>query len=190
MNAPLGKNLGRTPGGKRRLTPPNLKKPHPSSRLYQLGEEKAQRIEEWGKTNTLHSLRLRILKEFGFTVAISALSRWLAKRRVTSPVEQAKQIADIAREVLRNDPDLSDKEESVNQVAQAIFEAQAMAAGDMESYLALKKARQKDAEIAITNRRIELLEAAAAKAAAAEALSKSPLGDAEYAEKMRAIFAK
>jgi len=86
-------------------------------------------------------------------------------------------------------PEMAGKAEQLSRIGQVGFEIMAMRTQDLEGYATLKKLRLKEVDQEQVNRRITLLEKAAAQADKAKAITgNDQLSDAEKAAQMRSLF--
>jgi len=95
--------------------------------------------EEGGEKLTLEAIAVEIPLRWGFTVSLSTLSEfysWLRlKRRMDSAAERAQQ----ARLELAKDPSITP--EDLERVAQTVFTAESIEAGNIKGYVSLAKLR-------------------------------------------------
>jgi hypothetical protein len=86
-------------------------------------------------------------------------------------------------------PDMAGKAAQLSQIGQVGFEMLAMQSNDLEGYATLKKLRLKEHQQSLTERRVALLEKAAAQAEEAKAVTdNAELSDAEKLARYKAIF--
>ena len=174
------------------------RKSKPEHWLYNLPEDRAADIAEHARTNKLVDT-VAWLRADGHKTSRSALSRWLHWWRSRQVFTQAESSANDFKEWLATEfPELPEAE--LDKRASLMFQAEAMKAGDPETYLAFSTARHKavmdvakleQRERALTlNREKFELEAAekmlsAALRAKADEINSSGLSQAEKIAAMR-----
>ena len=175
-----------------------MRKPRSDSKLKNLPEETQERIADWCKGDGLEAALQRCKIELGFTSSVSALSGWYRWWEARLQLHTAADLADDVKQLLKDCPDLS--ESQLANATQFVFERQALESRDSKLHVALAKVRQgsatlalkekqlaqKDKEIEIKLRRLELLEAK-------EAQAKTVLGDgslsmSEREARMKQLF--
>ncbi len=118
--------------------------------------------------------------------ALSAFFRWYPTSR---RLEVAKSTADEVAATLRALGDVRLDDDQVARAAQAVFEAQALKAGDAETYIGLAKLRLAREAGERDARRIALLEKKAAQADEAEkAIKDDTLTPEQRAARIKEIF--
>jgi len=143
--------------------------------------------EEGGEKMTLEAIAVEVPLRFGFTCSLSSLSefyKWLRmKRRMDSAAERAEQ----ARLELAKDPSITP--EDIERVAQTVFTAETLEAGNVKGYVALAKLRLQSRALDHDARRLAVLEAKAAKADEATGVANNgKLTEAEKAAELKRIF--
>lgn len=113
---------------------------------------------------TLEAVAADVLSRLGFHIAISSLSEWRSwyalRRRMDAASARANQ---TAIELARNS-DLTP--EDIERVAQTVFTAETLEAGNVKGYVALAKLRLASRALDMDARRLSILEAKAAEAKA------------------------
>ena len=118
--------------------------------------------------------------------ALSEFFRWYPLSR---RIETAKDTADQVAKVLRSLGDVTLDDDKIQKAAQAMFEAQAMKAGDTDAFVQLAKIRLARDQGKREERRIALLEKKAAQAdEAAGVLKDKTLTEAERQARLREVF--
>lgn len=98
------------------------------------------------KAYTLEDLGGHIHDEHNISVGLATLSEWRAWYSLKRRMEAAAERADQARLELAKDPDITPQD--IERVAQTVFTAETLQAGDVEAYVKLAKlnlARNKQA---------------------------------------------
>lgn len=104
---------------------------------------------------TIAQVKSALAKE-GLQTSVSALSHFFHWYPIARRLEQSAAFADQLRNEISRLPELQGKAAEVEKLAQIAFEARAVQEQDADLYLALKKRRQKDAEIALNESRHSL----------------------------------
>jgi len=86
---------------------------------------------------TLEDLGGEVFDKHGISVAVSTLSEWRAWYSLKRRMEAAAERADQARLELAKDPNITPAD--IERVAQTVFTAESLQAGDVESYVRLAK---------------------------------------------------
>jgi hypothetical protein len=174
------------------------RKPRADSVLATLPEERQDAIAELCRTKTLDEV-VQELKADGVRTSRSRLSVWLSSWSLKQAFRHAENSTDEFQKFLEQKwPQLDPAE--LDHRASLFFQAEAMKAGDPETYLAFASARQKakmdaakleqkERSLQLDERKLRLLEKRAAQAEAAEKV----VGDAQLTpeqkqQKMRQIF--
>lgn len=122
-----------------------------------------------------------LAKEHGVQSSPAALTAFVQWYPLTRRLEQAADFADHLKEQLANLPEWQGRAAELEKLAQVAFETQAVRDQDPELYVALKKRRQKDAELALAESKHSLAlkqyeeKIAAARASLEKAKSKGGL---------------
>jgi len=111
---------------------------------------------------TLEEAQGEIPLRWGFTVSISVLSEWRSWYALRRRMDAARERADQTRLALLQDASL--RPDEIERVAQAVFTAETLEAGNVKGYVALARLRLQGQKVDIDRRKIALLEAAAAEA--------------------------
>lgn len=164
-------------------------KPRADSKLKTLPFAQQEQVFALCQTMSYAAVRSAVQQKFGLDTseaALSAFYRWYPTAR---RLEDAAGTADEVRQILKELPGLNLSDEQVSRAAQAAFEAQCLKSGDVESFIGLRKLRQKDRDQEQTDRRIALLEKKAALADAAEGVvHDQALTEEQKAARLREIF--
>lgn len=172
----------------------NIKKPRADSKLKNLPDH----IQEgfWlllhptdaeVKPYTLEDLGGEIYDKHQLSVSISTLSEWHSwyalKRRMEAAAARANQ---TSIELAKNS-DLTP--EDIERVAQTVFTAETLEAGNVKGYVALAKLRIASRALDHDARKLAILEAKAAKADKAEEVAKNAsITSEEKQARMKEIF--
>lgn len=127
-----------------------MRKPHAKSRLKTLPADRQADLFEYLKSHTLAE-GVQWLAASGVDTQDSSLSEWYSwypdwlalNQRLTAASTMGEDVADILRAL-----PLNLDEQKLSQASQAIFEADALRAGDSELFVALRKLRQEDVKAA------------------------------------------
>lgn len=166
--------------------------------LGTLPPERQEQIADYARTHSLEDT-VQWLRTDGVRTSRSRLSVWLSSFCLRQAFRQAANSTEEFREFLKADiPDIDPEE--LDRRAAIHFQAEAMKAGDPETYLSFATARhkakmdavkaaQKDKSLELDARRLSLLEKKAAQADAAKAtLGDERLSPAQKQARMREIF--
>ncbi len=167
-----------------------MKKPRADSVLKTLPPERQADIAAYALGHTLAETR-DWLRADGVKCSTTGLSEWFSWYRLQQVFMRAESSAEDFKGWLnRSFPALSEQE--LDQRASLMFQFEAVKSGDPTTYLAFAsartKAKQKDRELALNERRVTLLEKKAAQADAAKAVVESAGTPEEKQQKMRQIF--
>ncbi len=172
----------------------NPKKPRADSKLKNLPEHIQEGFwlllhptDREVRAYTLEDLGGEIQETHQLSVGVSTVSEWHSwyalKRRMEAAAERANQTA-LA---LAKDSELTP--EDIERVAQTVFTAEALQAGDVTGYVALAKLRLAARALEHDARKLKLLEAKAAKADQADSvMGDGKLSEEEKAAKLKQIF--
>lgn len=163
-----------------------MRKPHAASKLKTLPPARQEAIWDYMQGHTLAETRAWLATPRSDASVIetnaTSLSEFWAWYPVASRLQEAKSLADQVKAELRQMPGLKLDDEQLSQAGQAIFETAAIKQQDSKLYVALRNLRQtdralaakekgfrlkyeqKERELALTERRIAVLEANANKA--------------------------
>ena len=177
-----------------------MKKPRADSKLKNLPEE----IQEgfWlllnpsdpeVKAYTLEDLGGEIFDKHQISVGLATLSEWRSWYALKRRMEMATERADQARLELAKSGEYSPQD--IERVAQTIFTAETLQAGDVEAYVKLATLRLKSRSLDRDERKLKILEeknasakkaleAATAKAKAGGGISEETLKELEEAAKL------
>lgn len=160
-----------------------MKKPRADSKLKNLPEEIQEGFWELLHPSsadtpayTLEDLGGEIFDKHQISVGLSTLSEWRSWYALKRRMEQATERADQARLELAKSGDYSP--EDIERVAQTVFTAETLQAGDVEAYVKLATLGLKRRSLDHDARKLKILEekSAAAKAAIEAATSKAKAG--------------
>lgn len=188
-----------------------MRKPHANARLKTLPPERQREIFDYLSAGHTLAETEAWLATAGLDTNRTSLSEFFAWYPLSAKLHAASSMGDAVKDILRELPGLNLDEQQLSKAGQAIFEADALQKGDSKLYLSLRslrqtdrsldlaeetgktKARQKDAQIAqkdrdlkLAERRVEVLEKRFADAK--EVLENETLPTAEREKRMRAIF--
>lgn len=140
-----------------------------------------------GEKVKLEDVRVYCQNELGVTVSLSTLHEFYSWLSLKKRMEAAQARADQTRMEMLKDSSISAAD--VERVAQAVFTAESLDAGNVAAYVALAKLRLQSRALDQDERRIELLEKKAAQAdAATKVVGNADLSESEKAAKLREIF--
>lgn len=167
-----------------------MRKPNARSVLKTLPSDRQRLLYDYLGEHTLEEAEAWLALD-GVNTGRSALSDFFAWYPLASKLQSASAMGNAVKDILRELPGLKLDEHQLSKAGQAIFEAQALKAGDSKLYLSLRslrqmdrsldlqevsgktKARQKDKQLAqkdrdlkLAERRVELLERNAIQAKA------------------------
>lgn len=158
-----------------------MKKQRSDAKLKSLPAEQQAVLFQLLQQKSLEEARGRIAKDLGIQTSVRALSEFFAWYPLSRRLEQAATFADQLKAQLASLPQWQGRAAELEQLAQIAFETQAVQEQDPELFIALKKRRQKDAEIALSSRKHDLAlrqyeeKIAAARASLEKARSKGGL---------------
>lgn len=159
------------------------------SKLKTLSPEKQELIIGWLQMGTRDSARRKCAEQLGVETSGAALSEFYSWYFLGRQLAVAADFANSIKEDLKGIAGLNINEEQLNLAAQAIFEKQAIEAGDSKLHFKLRFLRQKDRQIELEERKVQLLERRAALAEAAESTVKDKnLTPEQQAERIKQIF--
>lgn len=125
-----------------------MKKARGDSTLKTLPPARQAEIFALLQTATIASVK-SILAKDGLKTSASALSAFFHWYPISRRLEQSVSFANQLKAELGRLPELQGNAEQLEKLAQIAFETRAMQEQDHELYLALKKRRQKDVELAL-----------------------------------------
>lgn len=170
------------------------KKPRADSKLKNLPEHIQEGMwqllhpaDAETKAYTLEDLGGHVFDLHGISVGLATLSEWRSWYSLKRRMEQAAERADQARLELAKSGDYSP--EDIERVAQTVFTAETLQAGDVESYVKLAALGLKRRALDHDARKLKLMEekSAAAKAAIEAATSKAKAGGGISEETLREL---
>ena len=172
----------------------NSKKPRADSKLKNLPEHLQEGF--WlllhptdleVKPYTLEDLGGEIHDKHQLSVSISTLSEWHSWYALKRRMEQAAERANQTAIALAKDSDLTP--EDIERVAQTVFTAETLEAGNVKGFVALAKLRLASRALDHDARRLAVLEAKAAQAdEAAGVANDGKLSEDEKAAALKRIF--
>lgn len=125
------------------------RKPRTDSRLKTLPPGVQEKLFALLRTTTYRKAVPVVAKEFGVQTSVGALSDFFGWYPLSRQLEQAANFAEQLEKVAKADPQLVGKSEEISRFAQIAFEARAVETQDAELFIALRKGRHKDAELAL-----------------------------------------
>jgi hypothetical protein len=147
------------------------KKPRADAKLKNLPDTDQEALWGWlhpqdpdAKVMTLEEAQGEVPLRWGFTVSLSVLSEWRSWYALRRRINAARERADQTRLELLKDATL--RPEEIEQIAQTIFTAETLEAGNVKGFVALAKLRLQSQKVDLDRRRITLLEESAAEAKA------------------------
>ena len=191
-----------------------MRKPRGDARLKTLPREKQEQIIVWLKEHTQRRTAELVVGAYGIDTSPSALGEFYSWFFLSGRLEQAASFATQVKDTLKDLPELALDEDKLSAAGQAIFETMALETADPKLFLGLRemrliersertkeaaleqrrresegRAKVKERELALSERKVKLLEAKAAQADRAKAtLGEAALSPAEKEKKLREIF--
>lgn len=138
------------------------------------------------KAYTLEDLGGEIFDKHGISVGLATLSEWRSWYSLKRRMENAAQRADQARLELAKSGEYSP--EDIERVAQTVFTAETLSAGDVEGYVRLAKLGLARRALDQDERKLKILEAKAAQADAAKEVLGGKLSAEEQNRRLREIL--
>lgn len=139
------------------------------------------------KAYTLEDLGGHVFDSHGISVGLATLSEWRSWYALKRRMEAAAERADQARLELAKDPNISPAD--IERVAQTVFTAETLQAGDVEGYVRLAKLGLQRRALEQDERKLALLEAKAKQADEARGVSENAkLTPEEKASELKRIF--
>lgn len=174
-----------------------MAKPRSDAKLKSLPPHQRQQLIRWLTEENLSyaDARDRLWQDMGVRTSAGALSGFFASECFTLRYTQARELADTVGEAMASDPEKFDQA-TIALVKQKAFERAVARDGDIKELAILAsiigdtaKVRIKQQELALSERRIALLEAKAAQADAAEHVVRdTDLTPEQRTARMREIF--
>src|SRR5581483_6728274 len=165
------------------------KKPRGDAKLKTLPP--ALQAEVYGRCNSTGYAQVKawLAAEHSVQTSTGALSEFFSWYPLQRQLERAASFADQLKEQFAKLPGIQIDAEKTSALAQVAFEMMAVQNQDPELFFNMKKLRQKDADLRKVERRIALLEKAAAERDAAKAvLNDKNLTEEQQAKKIRGLF--
>jgi hypothetical protein len=152
-------------------------------------QQQARAFEQCTKLGLVEAAAV-IARECGLsrTPSPTALSNWWSEWPLRKAFLDFGNVAEAAKQMLRDTPSLDLDTDQIEAVGQAVFTAAAVQARDPEAFATVRKLRQKDAEIALDRDRFELLKRKADQAEQAEGVTRSDLTPEAKQSRYREIF--
>lgn len=136
---------------------------------------------------TLEDVLVHLQNEHSVECSLSTLSEWRSWYALKLRMERAGERADQARLELAKDKSITP--EDLERVAQAIFTAETLEAGNAKAYVQIAKLGLQRRALDLDARRVAVLEAKAAKAdAATEVANDAALSEDEKALRLKQLF--
>ena len=120
-----------------------MRKPHARSVLKTLPADRQAAIFEHLQQHTLEETEAWLATQEVDTNR-SSLSDFYAWYPLAAKLQSASQMGDAVKDILRELPELNLDEHQLSKAGQAIFESEALKAGDSKLYLSLRGLRQTD----------------------------------------------
>jgi hypothetical protein len=143
--------------------------PRADAKLKNLPDEAQEALWEYlhpadpeERRRTLAEAQSEVPLRHGFTVSLGSLSEWRSWYALRRRMNAARERADQTRIELLKDASL--RPDEIEKVAQAVFTAETLEAGNVKGYVALAQLRLKARQLDHDARKLALLEAAAAEA--------------------------
>ena len=154
------------------------KKPRADAKLKNLPDADQEALWGWmhpqdpdAKVMTLEEAQGEIPLRWGFTVSLGSLSEWRSWYALRRRINAARERAEQTRLELLKDATL--RPEEIEQIAQTIFTAETLEAGNVKGFVALAKLRLQSQQLDLDRAKLALLE----KKAAAADEAKGVMGD-------------
>lgn len=169
-----------------------IKKPRADSKLKNLAEGDQETLwllmhptDSTVAAYTLEAVQVHVQDEHGFSVALSTLSEWHSWYALKQRMEAAAERANQTSIELAKNSDLTP--EDIERVAQTVFTAETLEAGNVKGYVALAKLRLASRALDHDARKLKLLEKKAAFYDAVKAKANEPGTGGVTAEQMEDI---
>jgi len=172
----------------------NPKKPRADSKLKNLPDSVQEGFwlllhpsDAEVKPYTLEDLGGEIFDKHQLSVSLSTLSEWHSWYALKRRMEQAAERANQTAIALAKDSDLTP--EDIERVAQTVFTAETLEAGNVKGFVALAKLRLASRALDHDARRLKVLEDKAAQAdKASEVMGDGKLSEEQKAAELKRIF--
>jgi len=135
---------------------------------------------------TLEACACHIMLEHGFEPSLSSLSEWRSWFALARRMEAAAQRANQTAIELARNSDLTPQD--IERVAQTVFTAETLEAGNVKGYVALAKLRLEFQKLELDQQKFRLLEAKAAQADAAKDVLGTTMSPEEQTRRLREIL--
>lgn len=158
-----------------------LRKQRSDATLKTLPEVVQQQLFALIRTKSYAEVRKIAAEKWQVETSAAALSEFYRWYPLSRRIEAAKDTADEVAKVLRSLGDVNLDDDKIQRAAQAMFEAQAMKAGDADTFIGLRKLRLKEGDQKLARSALELKvkqyedKIAAARASLEKAKSKGGL---------------
>lgn len=170
-----------------------MKQPRSDSKLKTLPEEEQEKIWQWFQRDgerepmRLEDAQSEIPLRYGFTVSLGSLSEWRAWYALRRRMDAARSRAEQARvEWLLDNPDATP--EALERVAQSVFTAEALEAGDIKNFVALAQLRIRARALDLDAEKLELMRRKADAADQAKEVLGSGMTMEEQNRRLREIL--
>lgn len=166
-----------------------MKKPRGEAILKNLPDALQERLWQFARRNTGAKTCAWLMENHGVKVSEATLSVWFSWYPRSLTLRMAASSASELEATLRKLPELKISAEQATQVAAVSFELQAAQDRDADLFMALQKGKLERARLALDERKVKLLEAKAALADQAKAVtSDAELTDEQKLTRFKQIF--
>lgn len=166
----------------------STRKPRADAVLKSLPDALQAELFQQLRRHTLEKVQAWLASEHGVKTSAAALSTFWQWYQSWSLQPQA-QFAQALAKQFEKMPELAGQAEKISAITQTALEIKAAQDQDPKLFLALAKARRDTAKLALDERKLRLLEAKAAQADAAKAVTgDETLTEAEQLQRLRQIF--
>jgi hypothetical protein len=170
------------------------KKPRADAKLKNLPDEDQEALWGWlhpqdadAKAMTLEEAQGEIPARWGFTVSLGSLSEWRSWYALRRRMNAARERANQTRLELLKDATL--RPDEIEQIAQTVFTAETLEAGNVKAFVALAKLRLQGKQLELDRAKLALLEKKAAQADEAKGLAgDATLSADEKQARLKQIF--
>jgi len=169
------------------------RQPRADAKLKNLPDEAQEALWEYlhpsdpdERRRTLLEAQSEVPLRHGFTVSLGSLSEWRSWWAMRRRINAARERADQTRLELLKDATL--RPEEIEQIAQTIFTAETLEAGNVKAFVALAQLRLKGQQLELDRAKLALLEKKAAQADQAKEVLGSGLSMDEQNKRIREIL--
>lgn len=170
-----------------------MRAPRSDSKLKTLPEAAQEEIWGWFQRDgerepmRMEDAQAEVALRHGFTVSLGSLSEWRAWYGLRRRMDAARSRAEQARvEWMLENPDASP--EALEKVAQSVFTAEALEAGDIKSFVALAQLRIRARALDLDAEKLAILKRKADAADAAKDVLGSGMSVEEQNQRLREIL--